>query len=52
MFFQKKKKEAAGFKIRKEINNINTRKLSEKNYKTGTSNIINVLDNIPQLTKK
>ena len=47
-----KKKEAAGFKIRKEINNINTRKLSEKNYKTGTSNIINVLDNIPQLTKK
>lgn len=47
-----KKKEAAGFKIRKEINNTNTRKLSEKNYKTGTSNIINVLDNIPQLTKK
>lgn len=49
---KKKKKEAASFKIKKEINNIKTKKLSEKNYKTGTSNIVNVLDNIPQLIKK
>lgn len=47
-----KKKEAAGFKAKKEINNIDIKKLSEKNYKTGTSNIINVLDNIPELTQK
>lgn len=51
MIVRRKRKRQA-LKLRKEINNINTRKLSEKNYKTGTSNIINVLDNIPQLTKK
>lgn len=47
-----KKKEAANFKAKKEIKNIDIKKLSEKNYKTVTSNIANVLDNIPQLIKK
>ena len=48
----KKKKEAAMFKVKKQIVHINPKRLSETVYKNNTSNIIKVLDGHPELTRK
>lgn len=47
-----KKKESANFKAKKQINNVDSKKLLEDTYKIGTSNIMKVLDSFPQLTRK
>lgn len=47
-----KKKEAATFKAKKQINSIDSKKLLMKNYRNNTSNIMNVLDGYSELTRK
>lgn len=47
-----KKKEAATFKAKKQINSIDSKKLLIKNYRNNTSNIMNVLDGYSELTRK
>ena len=47
-----KKKEAATFKAKKQINSIGSKKLLMKNYRNNTSNIMNVLDGYSELTRK
>ena len=47
-----KKKESANFKAKKQINSVDSKKLSEDTYKIGTSNIMKVLDSFPQLMRK
>ena len=47
-----KKKEAATFKSKKQINSIDSKKLLMKNYRNNTSNIMNVLDGYSELTRK
>lgn len=48
----RKKKEAAIFKAKKLIANVAANKLSEKNYRINTSNILNILDQYQELTRK
>lgn len=47
-----KKKEAATFKAKKQINSIDSKKLLMKNYRNNTSNSMNVLDGYSELTRK
>lgn len=47
-----KKKESANFKAKKQINSVDSKKLSEDTYKIGKSNIMKVLDSFPQLMRK
>lgn len=47
-----RKKEAATFKAKKQINSIDSKKLLMKNYRNNTSNIMNVLDGYSELTRK
>lgn len=47
-----KKSEAEKFKKNKEISNITPKILCEKNFKINRSNILCVLDNIPELIRK
>ena len=47
-----KKKEAATFKAKKQINSVDSKKLLMKNYRNNTSNIMNVLDGYSELTRK
>ena len=47
-----KKKEAANFKEKKIIVNINAKQLSKEKYGIGTSNIMNILDRCPGLVRK
>lgn len=47
-----KKKEAATFKAKKQINSIDSKKLLMKNYRNNTSNIMNVWDGYSELTRK
>lgn len=47
-----KRKEAAVFKAGKLINKIDHKQLSEERYRTGTSNIMNVLDCNQELRRK
>ena len=47
-----KKNEAATFKAKKLIMQVKPKRLSEKRYKNNTSNILEVLDQYPELTRK
>ena len=47
-----KKKEATTFKAKKLITKVDTKRLSVDNYRTNTSNIMNVLDRHQELARK
>lgn len=47
-----KKKEAATFKVKKLISNIDSSSLSEDDYRINTSNIMSVLDQNQELVRK
>lgn len=47
-----KKKEAAAFKAKKLIANVDAKRLSADNYRINTSNIMNVLDQYQELMRK